>query len=160
MAKNGLGRSLYAAYVVIRGRTPGVYDTWKDCKPNVDKFPGASFKGFVSRVEAENAFQDAQREGFISSRGDLAKSTNPWRDQSITQKGKYYVVFVGIRPGIYDNWSDCRLNSAGCSGARYKSFKSKGEAERAFADAKAKNEVLEKARKPDSSCSEHDTQRR
>lgn len=37
-------------------------------------------------------------------------------------KKKYYVVWVGKRPGIYDRWEDCRRQVDGVEGARYKSF--------------------------------------
>ncbi len=37
-------------------------------------------------------------------------------------KRKYYVVWVGREPGIYDNWDDAREQIEGFPGARYKSF--------------------------------------
>ena len=36
---------------------------------------------------------------------------------------KYYVVFVGKKPGVYDSWEDCKAQTDGFSGARFKSFK-------------------------------------
>lgn len=50
----------------------------------------------------------------------------------MAKKKKYYVVWVGETPGVYDNWTDCQLQIAGYPGARYKSFNSKAEAEMAF----------------------------
>ncbi len=47
-------------------------------------------------------------------------------------KSKYYVVWQGVNPGIYDNWNECNLQIKGYPGAKYKSFKSKEEAEQAF----------------------------
>ena len=40
-------------YGVQVGRQPGVYETWDDCKAQVDGFPGAKFKGFLTREEAQ-----------------------------------------------------------------------------------------------------------
>lgn len=37
-------------------------------------------------------------------------------------KKKYYVVWEGKRPGIYDRWEDCRRQVEGIERARYKSF--------------------------------------
>lgn len=37
-------------------------------------------------------------------------------------KNKYYVVWKGISPGIYDNWADCKAQVEGQEGAKYKSF--------------------------------------
>jgi ribonuclease HI len=44
-------------------------------------------------------------------------------------KKKYYVVWVGVEPGIYDNWNDCQAQIKGYPNAKYKSFKTKQEAE-------------------------------
>lgn len=46
---------------------------------------------------------------------------------------KYYVVWRGTTPGIYENWEECALQVKGVKGAVYKSFKHRDEAERAFA---------------------------
>ena len=47
---------------------------------------------------------------------------------------KYYVVWQGRRPGIYDTWAECEAQVKGAAGARFKSFKTLVEAERAFDD--------------------------
>ena len=41
---------------------------------------------------------------------------------------KYYAVRKGKTPGIYNSWSECKLQVDGFSGAEYKSFKSEEEA--------------------------------
>lgn len=48
------------------------------------------------------------------------------------KKQKYYVVWVGHKPGIYTNWDDCNAQVKNYPAARYKSFESKSEAEAAF----------------------------
>jgi ribonuclease HI len=45
---------------------------------------------------------------------------------------KYYVVWKGGIPGIYTSWSDCILQIKGYEGAKYKSFDTREEAERAY----------------------------
>jgi ribonuclease HI len=50
----------------------------------------------------------------------------------MAKKQKYYVVWEGQNPGIYDNWEDCLLQTKGYPGAKYKSFTSQKEAEEAF----------------------------
>ncbi|MDR1356346.1 MAG: ribonuclease H family protein [Tannerellaceae bacterium] len=47
-------------------------------------------------------------------------------------KGKFYVVWKGLNPGIYDNWDDCRRQTEGQVGAKYKSFLTREEAVEAF----------------------------
>lgn len=41
---------------------------------------------------------------------------------------KYYAVKVGLVPGIYETWDECKKNVDGFPGAKYKSFSSKEEA--------------------------------
>ncbi|MGI6073404.1 MAG: viroplasmin family protein [Fermentimonas sp.] len=48
---------------------------------------------------------------------------------------KYYVVWSGKNPGIYDNWNDCKDNVMGYEKAVYKSFASFEEAKDAFNDS-------------------------
>ena len=47
-------------------------------------------------------------------------------------KQKFYVVWEGNNTGIFNSWSECQLQIKGYPGARYKSFKTKSEAEEAF----------------------------
>ena len=46
---------------------------------------------------------------------------------------KYYVVWAGVTPGIYESWTECELQTKGFAGARYKSFATRQEAEEALA---------------------------
>ena len=41
----------------------------------------------------------------------------------------YYAVQKGRHPGIYENWSDCQREVIGATGAVYKKFKTRAEAE-------------------------------
>ena len=50
----------------------------------------------------------------------------------MAKRQKYYVVWQGLKPGIYDNWADCELQIKGVAGAKYKSFESLALAEQAF----------------------------
>mgnify|MGYP000795650889 CR=1 FL=1 len=47
-------------------------------------------------------------------------------------KQKFYVVWEGGTPGIYTSWTECQLQTKGYEGAKYKSFSTHEEAERAF----------------------------
>ena len=50
----------------------------------------------------------------------------------MAQNRKFYVVWVGRAPGIYDNWDDCREQVEGFEGARFKSYTSQDAATEAF----------------------------
>ncbi len=47
-------------YVVWHGRNTGIYNTWNECKAQVDGFPNARYKSFTRRQEAEAAFSNQQ----------------------------------------------------------------------------------------------------
>lgn len=49
---------------------------------------------------------------------------------------KYYAVRQGKKIGIFTSWDDCKKNVNGYSGAEYKSFKSKIDAEKYMNDRK------------------------
>ncbi len=46
------------AYVVFKGRKPGIYKTWAECKAQVDGFSGPVFRGYESMEAAEKAFAE------------------------------------------------------------------------------------------------------
>ena len=40
-------------YAVKKGRETGTFTSWKECQASVSKYPGADFRGFPSKEEAE-----------------------------------------------------------------------------------------------------------
>lgn len=48
------------------------------------------------------------------------------------KKQKFYVVWSGLRPGIYTSWDECRKQIHGIRGAQYKSYTTQEEAQAAF----------------------------
>ena len=51
----------------------------------------------------------------------------------LKSKNKYYVVWQGHCPGVYDSWDACKQQIDGCKGALYKGFPDETSAEEAFA---------------------------
>ena len=51
------------------------------------------------------------------------------------KQSKFYVVWEGREPGIYDNWTEAEQQVASYPRAKYKSFRSRAEAEAAFEDS-------------------------
>jgi len=72
----------------------------------------------------------------------------------MAKKQKFYVVWKGKRPGIYESWDDCQAQIKGIKGAQYKAFPSFDQAKKAYngnyADYKGKKsgkeELSEKER--------------
>ena len=46
-----MGKKKY--YAVKKGKTPGIYLTWDDCRAQVEGYSGAIYKGFASEEEAK-----------------------------------------------------------------------------------------------------------
>ena len=45
-------------YVVWVGNNPGIYDSWEECKAQVDGYPGARYKSFNNQTEATEAYRN------------------------------------------------------------------------------------------------------
>lgn len=99
MAKNKV-------YAVLKGRKPGLYMSWDECKAQVDGFAGAQYKGFPDEASAKEYLNVTE------------------------EKGKFYAVHKGRVPGVYLDWDTCKEQVNGFSGAQYKSFEYKSEAEK------------------------------
>ncbi|KAA6309821.1 Ribonuclease H [termite gut metagenome] len=65
----------------------------------------------------------------------------------MSSRQKYYVVWKGGTPGIYTSWNDCLLQTKGYEGAKYKSFDTRGEAERAYTSSPDEYIVQKAARR-------------
>lgn len=50
----------------------------------------------------------------------------------MAKKNKYYVVWEGVEPGVYDNWTDAQLQILHYPGAKFKSYATQEEAVKAF----------------------------
>ena len=44
------------SYVVYKGKVPGVYDDWEECRRQVHRFSGNSYKGYTTRAEAGSRY--------------------------------------------------------------------------------------------------------
>lgn len=55
-------------YAVIKGKTPGIFETWKECEASVKGYKGAIYKSFLSLEEAQNYI------GSISSNDEVKKN--------------------------------------------------------------------------------------
>ena len=66
-------------YVVWRGRKPGVYDSWDDCKQQVEGFGEAAYKAYATLEDAEEAFwrgkEEAQPAQAVAGQDDKTSGT-------------------------------------------------------------------------------------
>ena len=61
------------------------------------------------------------------------------------KKRKYYTVWVGLSPGVYDSWTECQLQINGVPGAKFKSFDTREEAVESYRVDPSENLDLMKA---------------
>lgn len=102
-------------YVVWEGKTPGIYKSWEACKAQIEGVKNARYRSFESIEEARLAFENP----------------NMIRPKE-SGKSMYYVVWQGLKPGIYSTWESCQVQIQGFPNPKYKSFGSKVLAEEAF----------------------------
>ncbi|KAM8954218.1 ribonuclease H1-like isoform 2-T2 [Pelodytes ibericus] len=92
-------------YGVRRGRQTGVYDTWEECRDQVNRYPSASFKKFPSYHQAEDFVHSSDQPSSSSHRrssgyreGDYP-APNVYTDGSCSRNGQY-----GAHGGIGVYW--------------------------------------------------------
>ena len=80
-------------YAVRKGKVPGIYSSWDACKRMVDGYPGAIYKSFKSKKEAED---------FVAGGASVAQSTA--QTGSVTETATDYAFVDGsfnIATGVY-----------------------------------------------------------
>ena len=80
-------------YAVRKGKVPGIYNSWDACKRMVDGYPGAIYKRFKSKKEAED---------FVAGGASVAQSTA--QTESVTETTTDYAFVDGsfnIATGVY-----------------------------------------------------------
>ncbi|MDV7103279.1 ribonuclease H family protein [Vibrio sp. TH_r3] len=73
-------------YVVWKGRETGMFSDWATCKKQVDQFPGARYKSFPTKIEAEQAFSGSAKAP--SHQSTHNKPTPGTRAKSVVKKSK------------------------------------------------------------------------
>lgn len=49
-------------YVVWEGKAPGIYDSWVECKDQIDHFPNAKYKSYPTYIEAKAAYENGWKQ--------------------------------------------------------------------------------------------------
>ena len=60
---------------------------------------------------------------------------------------KYYVVWKGYAPGVYESWDEAQIQVSGFPDAQYRSFKSMDQAVAAFRDGYDKDGLIQEVKK-------------
>ncbi len=108
-------------YVVWKGKKTGVFTSWDEVKLLIQGVPGAKYKSFSSRDEAERAFRDP---------GSVVSTPKE-------KKAKYYVIWDGPNSKIYTDWDTAQQNLKGIPRDHFKTFGSRVLAEKALKEGPA-----------------------
>ena len=103
-------------YAVRKGRKPGVYMTWDECKEQVDGFPGAEYKSFAQRGEAER-FAEVESEdaasGLSESPCEMSDKAYAYVDGSYDAAShRYSAGGVVIHKGVLHEFSEAYSDEA------------------------------------------------
>ena len=98
---------------------------------------GRPAKGLVAFADLATAnYSNESPHHYICQKTFLIKPETIKEQNFFTFAGmakiKFYVVWRGHEPGIYPTWSLCKNQIDGFAGARYKSYTSRDEAEKAY----------------------------
>ncbi len=64
-------------YVVWVGHSPGIYDSWTECRRQVQNYPQAKYKGFASQQEAAAAFREGYAAYYAGQRSAASREPKP-----------------------------------------------------------------------------------
>ncbi|KAJ7601291.1 hypothetical protein DFH06DRAFT_1353508 [Mycena polygramma] len=143
-------RNRARAYAVFYGRIPGVYNTWEKARQQVDGASGSLFQGYPSTDDADAAYAYARARSWVRICGSrrrgpparqstapipvlpqpvaLVDTPNPLHtgDAGAASPGRrWYVVYRGVTPGVYQSSLECGLNTCGISNAAHDSWGSR-----------------------------------
>lgn len=80
-------------YAIAVGRKPGIYEDWPSAQAQVQGYPGAIFKGFLSRSEANDWL--AKPPGRSSPGGKKSGNTPPAREDTSPKDGEVTIYTDG-----------------------------------------------------------------
>lgn len=116
-------------YSVHIGRCPGIYNTWVDCKKEIDCLDYSEFKKFNNKADAEEFLKYGRK-------GREVSETSSKKSKPIV----YYVVHKGKSPGIYNTWNECKSNVHGFKKPIFKKFENLEQAQKFLVDGKTEEE--------------------
>ncbi|KAJ1357706.1 RNA-DNA hybrid ribonuclease [Parelaphostrongylus tenuis] len=116
-------------YAVARGYTVGVFDKYEDVKKSIEGYPQPLHKKFDNLDEAVAYFNKFFHGIVEGDNGDQEKKqagegTSKKKDDKGTV---YYAVARGHTTGVFTSWEECKKQTVGFKGAKFKKFDSESK---------------------------------
>ena len=89
-------------YVIKKGLVPGIYENWDEAKKQVSGFPGAVYKGFMTREEAEAYFNDEGANVEPHKKSGIAKEKSFSTDNGASGFSMEYELPYAFVDGSYN----------------------------------------------------------
>src|SRR5699024_2093642 len=103
-------------YAVRKGKTPGIYTNWDDCKIQVHGFKGAIYKSFKNLKDAENFLNPKDEDAKIDKNTAIAYVDGSFKEKDMAYgSGVVYMTKNGIEE-FYERYEDsfaCHRNVSG-----------------------------------------------
>ena len=93
-----MGKGIKKIYAVKRGRKPGIYNSWLECKAQIDKFKNCRYKSFCNLEEAKeflkssdkNEKNDSLNKKQVNNSSKELNKSYAYIDGSFNKYTKYY----------------------------------------------------------------------
>ncbi len=98
-------------YVVWKGSELGVFDTWNKCLAVTKGYPGAVYKSFLSKEEAQRAFNQGASMHFSTTTSKLKSKKPTISSQNIIQQSLSVDAACSGNPGVMEYqgvWTDTK----------------------------------------------------
>lgn len=103
-------------YAVRKGKTPGIYTSWDECKIQVHGFKGAIYKSFKNLKDAENFLNPKDEDAKIDKNTAIAYVDGSFKEKDMAYgSGVVYMTKNGIEE-FYERYEDsfaCHRNVSG-----------------------------------------------
>lgn len=88
-------------YTVWEGHMPGIYNSWEACQRQIKNFPGAKYKSFKTRKEAEKAILEPYTSHYNKKSESTSKKSNSSRSDIIKDSVSVDAACSG-NPGLME----------------------------------------------------------
>lgn len=91
-------------YAVKKGRKTGIFNTWSECKENVDGFSGAIYKSFTNICDAKKFMNDnneVESTSILKDKSEMTAYIDGSYDDSLKRYGYGVIIFLNNKKIVF-----------------------------------------------------------